>query len=156
MAPTPATIQSDTMLQGRLLGVLLALVGCGSADSTSSAASDGGLPADPLQAISSDSGKLRIEIRTGPQQPPSRGNQTVEFVVVDAMTGAPEPGLMLDVIPWMPAMGHGTSLTPSVSETAPGTYVITNVGLFMPGTWELRTSIAGTVTDHAAPSFQIP
>jgi hypothetical protein len=35
-------------------------------------------------------------------------------------------------------------------------YVLTNVGLFMPGTWELRTSIAGAITDHTAPSFEIP
>lgn len=155
MAVPAVSRHTDNMLQGRLCGVLLALAGCSSSGALSSpdAAT---LPAEPLRAISTDSGKLRIEIRTGPEQPPTRGNQTVEFVVVDAMTGTPAAGLTLDVVPWMPVMGHGTSLTPSVSETSPGTYVLTNVGLFMPGTWELRTNIAGAATDHTAPSFEIP
>jgi hypothetical protein len=53
-------------------------------------------------------------------------------------------------------MGHGASLIPIVAEDPPGTYVVRDVDFFMAGTWELRTSISGPVTDHAAPSFQIP
>jgi hypothetical protein len=53
-------------------------------------------------------------------------------------------------------MGHGAPLTPNVSEDSPGTYVVGDVDFFMAGTWELRTSISGPVTDHASPSFQIP
>ncbi len=83
----------------------------------------------------------------------------MQLVITDE-TGAPQSGLTLDTTPWMPAMGHGASVTPSVSETSPGTYVVEDVDLFMPGTWELRTTIAdadsGSSTDHVAPSFQIP
>ncbi|MEO6576497.1 MAG: FixH family protein, partial [Polyangiaceae bacterium] len=147
--------QNEDMLHARLCVVFPALAGC-SSSGTASPPDASTFPAEALSSVSTDSGKLRIDIRTGPQQPPTRGNQSVELVVVNATTGAPEPGLMLSVVPWMPVMGHGTSLTPSVTETSPGTYVITNVGFFMPGTWELRTSIAGSTSDHTAPSFEIP
>jgi hypothetical protein len=56
----------------------------------------------------------------------------------------------------MPAMGHGTSVIPIIEEDSPGTYVVRDVDFFMPGTWELRTSIFGPATAYAAPSFQIP
>ncbi len=95
-------------------------------------------------------------VRTAPQQPPSRGLQEVELAVTDASTGAPETGLVLDVLPWMPAMGHGASIVTSVREDSPGIYVVTDVDLFMAGTWELRTNVSGAVTDYAAPSFEIP
>jgi len=111
---------------------------------------------DPMMTETSSSGRLRLDVRTAPEQPPSRGMQTIQLVIYDAATGAPETGLTLGVLPWMPAMGHGAPVTPNVSEGPPGTYVVGDVDFFMPGTWELRTSISGPVTDHAAPSFQIP
>jgi hypothetical protein len=112
--------------------------------------------AQPLMTVVSGSGKLAIDVRTAPLQPPTRGLQGVELVIRDSKTGASEPGLTLGVLPWMPAMDHGASLAPRVQEGPPGTYVVSDVDFFMPGTWELRTSISGAVTDHAAPSFQIP
>ncbi|MGH7280315.1 MAG: hypothetical protein ACRELY_02240, partial [Polyangiaceae bacterium] len=87
------------------------------------------------------SGNFAIDVRTSPSQPPSRGEASVQLVIRDK-NGAPHPGLTL-------------SVTPSVTETTPGTYVVSNVDLFMAGTWELRTAITGDVSDHATPSFQI-
>ncbi|MEO8876879.1 MAG: FixH family protein [Polyangiaceae bacterium] len=122
--------------------------------------SNGTFSKDPLVTVTSDSGNLKIDVRTSPSQPPSRGEQAVQLVVTDATTGKPKTGLSVNMTPWMPAMGHGASVTPSVSEKSPGTYVINDVDLFMPGNWELRTTFAtaanSTDTDHAAPSFQIP
>jgi hypothetical protein len=112
--------------------------------------------AQPLMTVMSGLGKLAIDVRTAPVQPPTRGLQGVELVISDSKTGASEPGLTLGVLPWMPAMGHGAPLTPRVQEGPPGTYVVSDVDFFMAGTWELRMSISGAVTDHAAPSFQIP
>ena len=37
----------------------------------------------------------------------------------------------------MPAHGHGTSVQPEVSETAPGVFVAAPLYLHMPGEWEL-------------------
>ena len=66
------------------------------------------------------------------------------------------PGLGLEVVPWMPAHGHGTSVSPTITETAPGTFVATPLYLFMPGSWELRITTSGTVDDTAKAAFEIP
>ncbi len=115
--------------------------------------------------LPSKSQLLSIAVRTAPQ-PPTRGEQSAEYTISDPQTGQPLSGLTLDVVPWMPVMQHGTSVVPSVSETKPGTYVISNVDLFMPGLWELRTTItglgadaeadAGALSDYVGPEFQIP
>jgi hypothetical protein len=56
----------------------------------------------------------------------------------------------------MPAMGHGTSVTPTVSAEGGGDYRIDDVDFFMPGLWELRTQMTGAREDEVAPSFQVP
>jgi hypothetical protein len=55
----------------------------------------------------------------------------------------------------MPAMGHGTSVQPIISETAPGSYLIDQLLLFMPGDWQLRTELDGAVSDHVTPTLEI-
>jgi len=135
--------------------VHVGLAACGSAHEVAST-EPLTFTAQPLMTVKSGLGKLAIDVRTAPLQPPTRGLQGVQLVIRDSKTGASEPGLALGVLPWMPAMGHGAPLTPRVEEGPPGTYVVSEVDFFMPGTWELRLSISGAVTDHAAPSFQIP
>jgi hypothetical protein len=72
----------------------------------------------------------------------------------------------------MPVMLHGASIQPSVTETKPGVYLVTDVDMFMAGEWQLRTTIeapaapaspsngqaqgTGASTDHVGPIFQIP
>lgn len=141
-----------------LLTLLSALAGCsGSPEATAASTGPLTFATQPAMTVASKSGQLRVDVRTAPQQPPSRGVQAVQLVIVDSTTQTPETGLSLAVVPWMPAMGHGASLTPIVQEGPPGTYVITDVDFFMAGTWEVRTNITGdAATDYVAPSFQIP
>ncbi|MEO7037780.1 MAG: FixH family protein [Polyangiaceae bacterium] len=128
-----------------------------------SACSGGAAPGDsntqfsqnPLLSLMTDSAQLSVEVRTLPSQPPVLGDSSVQLIIRDAASGEPESGLDLKVVPWMPAMGHGTAITPTVTETEPGTYDLTGVVLFMPGTWQLRTVLTGAVTDHVVPSFQV-
>ena len=68
----------------------------------------------------------------------------------------PVDGLAITVLPWMPDMGHGASVTPTVTAAGGGRYVVENVELFMPGKWELRTTLAGPSEDSVTPSFRIP
>jgi len=56
----------------------------------------------------------------------------------------------------MPAHGHGTSVNPTITETAPGTFLAMPLYLYMPGSWELRMTISGTVDDTAKAAFEIP
>ena len=105
--------------------------------------------------VESESGALEVEVRTSPQ-PPTRGKNVVQLKVTTAQDGQGVAGLQLDVQPWMPDMGHGSSVTPTVTDEGGGVYLVDDVYLAMPGTWQLRTTLAGTSSDHATPSFQIP
>jgi hypothetical protein len=135
------------------LPLLLAIAGCTS-ESSSNTGADATFPPDAITTTASDSGGLHIDVRTAPSQPPPRGTCTVELTVTDA-SGAPKDGLAVDVVPWMPAHGHGASVVPTVVAKGAGKYVVTNVSLFMPGEWELRTTFGGPLTDHATPMIEV-
>ena len=139
-------------------GLALSMLALGCSSGSSSAGGGGGgaeatFPAEPLATVVTDQG-LSIEVRTAPEQPPTRGVIDVELVVNDA-DGKPVDGLDLAVQPWMPQMGHGASTKPSIEAMGGGHYVVSKVAFFMPGQWELRTSIAGSTNDSATVNFQI-
>jgi hypothetical protein len=134
-----------------LLSLALALPACsGAAESTGHT-----FAAESLLVMTSELGSYRVEVRTSPDQPPTRGELAAQFIITDAHTGAPQSGLELQVVPWMPAMGHGTSVKPIISETAPGSYLIDQLLLFMPGDWQIRTELDGAVSDHVTPTLEI-
>jgi hypothetical protein len=134
----------------KLFAIACALGACSSADVAASTE----FPRDPYAVATSDAG-LRVEVRTSPTQPPPRGTCTVLFTIADA-TGAPRDGLAITVVPWMPSHDHGASVVPSVAPASGGKYVVSDVDLFMPGRWELRTTITGTATDHVTPTIDVP
>jgi hypothetical protein len=136
-----------------LAAVALAIALPGCSDDTSVA--EASFPVDSLMTVTSQSGALRIDVRTTPQQPPSRGVSSVDYRVVDA-NQKPVDGLTISVVPWMPDMGHGASTTPTVEAMGNGHYVVTNVEMFMPGRWDLRTTISGSSDDSATPEFEVP
>ena len=147
--------------RGKALGrlpiflTLAALGGCGAP--SPSATTDAGAPtfgATALSTTSSDSGALSLELRTSPQ-PPIRGTNDAELTILDP-SGAPVDGLLISLVPWMPAMGHGTSVQPEVSSQGAGHYLIRRLFLIMPGEWELRLSFTGARTDHAIIDVAIP
>lgn len=131
---------------------LAALPGC-----SSDGASDTGTISETAAAVvTSDQGALAISVHSAPEAQPTRGVNTLRLVVTRVSDGTPVSGLALDVVPWMPAMGHGASVKPSVQPGPdPGSYDVHNVNLFMPGLWEIRTTISGTSSDHVAPQFDI-
>ena len=135
---------------GGLAALVLLASACGGVPSSASAP----FPAQSLLVLNSDSGQSRVEVRTAPDQPPTRGNVSMQLLITDVATGALQTGLDLDAVPWMPAMGHGTSVTPTIVETSPGTYDLENLVLFMPGTWQVRTDWDGSV-EHVTPTFEI-
>jgi hypothetical protein len=63
----------------------------------------------------------------------------------------------------MPAMGHGTSLVPTVTSQQDGVYIADNIDFFMPASWQLRITFSAEhsdgsagATDSATPAFDIP
>lgn len=131
----------------------LVLAACGGDDPSSAASS--AFPDSALTTVASESGALSIEIRTAPEQPPERGVVDVEYRITDG-TGQAKSGLDVAVEAWMPDMGHGASTQPTVAATDDGTYVASKVNFFMPGRWELHTTLGSTPADHATVTFQIP
>jgi hypothetical protein len=106
-------------------------------------AADGSTAFPEAPYATTQTGAYTIALRTSPSQPPPRGEMDLLLSVSD---GAPVDGLNLVVVPWMPAMGHGSSIAPTVTPKGGGDYLVTNVVLPMPGTWELRVSGAGSDT----------
>ena len=151
-APNPLA----TPLRGLVAALLLAplAIGCSSFDPAAETAI-GEFPADPLMTVSTEARALSLEVRTSPTQPPSRGSVAVEYRASDAK-GAPVTGLVVELVAWMPAMGHGASGTPTVSETGEGRYVARGIDLSMAGRWELRTTFTGPASDHATVVFDVP
>jgi hypothetical protein len=125
------------------LAVIL-LAGC------SGTASDTGtsFPAQPLEHLTSAGGAYGIDVRTSPTQPPSAGVLSVELRIVDR-DGGPVDGLVIDVVPGMPAHGHGASVHPTVAAKGGGVYVLDGVSLYMPGAWQLQTTLQGSTRDVA-------
>ena len=120
------------------------LLACSSASTQDTPA----FPEAPLTTLTSDVGRLRIDLRTSPNQPPVAGLDAVEIVVTDATSGAPVDGLDVTLTPWMPAMGHGASVTPLLTPMGSGHYRFTDVSLFMPGEWQLRTNFSAHSPRH--------
>jgi len=64
-------------------------------------------------------------------------------------------GATVNIKPWMPGMGHGVFLVPTVQEKNNGVYEIGDVGFSMPGHWQLIVSVSKDSTvDQATFEFQ--
>ncbi|MFT3712399.1 MAG: hypothetical protein QM817_32530 [Archangium sp.] len=90
----------------------------------------------------------------------SRGLETrlVELASMTRGTNAvrierDEPPDSLEVVTWMPAMGHGSSVEPVVERDGDG-FNVSQLVLTMPGTWELRCTLGSD--DHATFTVQVP
>jgi hypothetical protein len=114
-----------------------------------------GFTAAPLVSTTSATGALHLDVRTSPQ-PPIEGMNEAEVIITDSATGKPVDGLGMSVVPWMPAMDHGTSLVPVVTPKGNGVYEITELSLFMGGEWELKLALDGPAPDTANPAFDVP
>ena len=130
------------------------LVAIGLVIGSSLAAACGGSAMPPAliaQTVSSDLRRFSIQVASDPN-PAIRGVNKIEYTL--SSTSSSLDGLTLTVVPWMPSHGHGTSVKPTIQDLGGGKFEIDDVLFFMPGTWELRTTIEPT-GDHAAPSFEI-
>jgi hypothetical protein len=111
-------------------------------------------PPTAFETVVSSSGRLRMEVRWSPAIP-AKGDNAVQLTFLDE-GGAAVDGLMGDVLPWMPAHGHGTSVDPVTTAAGPGVVVATPVYLYMSGEWQLRVTLTGSLDDSAVATTQIP
>lgn len=93
-----------------------------------------------LSGASAD-GSLHMELMSASPAPPEEGENTWTLKVTDA-SGAPVTGESFTVKPWMPAHGHGSSITPSMTPTStPGVYDVGILEFFMPGIWQTTITL---------------
>jgi YtkA-like len=127
--------------------IALPLVACGS---SSASGSDGGGGSAPTSLCDTDpramtyavglsqtatGGALTVTFVDAVPAPPEENPNTWTVKVTDA-NGAPVTGATIAVKPFMPDMGHGSSITPQITPmTTAGMYQITLLDLFMPGIW---------------------
>lgn len=131
--------------------------GCAGSGGGGTAGGDGGgctFPSQPFLTQASDAGAYLVALRSCPNQPPVQGVDDIQYTITNPQ-GAPQDGLTLSVVPWMPAMGHGSN-APTVTATGGGNYVAEDVYLFMAGSWALETTIQGPAAqDSVAPVIDI-
>ena len=89
----------------------------------------------------------------GDPAPPSRGTNTWTLKVLDA-SGKPVTDATIDVKPFMPDHGHGTSIKASATKLADGNYTIAPLYFFMPGLWQVTFDVkSGTTSDTVVYTF---
>lgn len=130
------------------LAALLLLASC------SDAADEHHAATDPTE-LSSETGALRVALHASPGGVPVRGKNTVALDVVRVDADEPAAHLSLSMLPFMPAMGHGSSVVPRCSEEDSGHYRCDDVVLAMPGLWELRTTFSGAEADSVVFRFDV-
>lgn len=96
------------------------------------------------------SGDMKVTLVSSDPAPPVRGTNTWTIRVADG-AGNPVTGAAINVTPFMPDHGHGTSVRAVVTPQADGTYTVAPVYLFMPGVWKITFSMPGP-DGGAAPS----
>ena len=155
----PEVQSQDVRDRSRRLGLVAASLSAALAGACGAGSAEPKLPVLAFSGpaaltVASASGHLNAGVRWSPN-PPALGVDAAELTLTDT-TGAPVTGLTLTTLPWMPAHGHGTSTTPTVTETTtPGVYVATPIDFYMSGQWELRTTITGAVDDMVTPSIEL-
>jgi hypothetical protein len=107
-----------------------------------------GAPSSASTSFLSESGRLSVELLDDVY---SRGEHVIELCVLDRSDGLQVEHLEIELVPFMPAMGHGSSGVSPSQPRSGGCYAFEGVVLSMPGTWELRMSVEGKDADFVAP-----
>ncbi|WP_413574795.1 FixH family protein [Bdellovibrio sp. HCB290] len=96
-----------------------------------------------------------VQWNIGPQSP-AESEFTLKFWKNTDSKNGPyvDPLSSLNVILWMPSMGHGSSPV-TIEKIEPGVYRVRRVFFIMPGDWEIRISLkdGATSVDQATVSL---
>ncbi len=129
--------------------VICATVACGTTDSS---LNDG--PLVQVAEATSASGAYAVTVFAHTSTL-TRGNYILQYVFTSSTDGSPVDGLAITLVPWMPAMGHGTSITPTVTPLGSGAYELDDIDLYMAGLWQLRTTTTADQPDDVEPTLQV-
>jgi hypothetical protein len=102
----------------------------------------------PNLTVDSANKALKFVLVQSDPAPPARGNDTWTLHVTNA-SGQAMANLGLSVQTLMPEHGHGSSVTPTITDKGVGDYTVTPLYLFMPGVWRIRFFPAATPNETA-------
>jgi YtkA-like len=136
-------------------GLACAALGC----SSEAVAEPGSFGETPAAIAKSEKGQFEIALYSSPTSVPVRGENHVRLSVVEF--GEDELPLTPSLVTFMPAMGHGSGVTPTLTEVEEQTYTFESVVFNMPGRWELRLALDSesddgpTTVDNAVFEFDV-
>ena len=90
----------------------------------------------PNLSVKSASGALDFILLNSNPAPPAAETNVWSMKITNS-TGASQPNVTATVVPFMPDMGHGTSIVPSMTSNGDGTYTVQPLYLFMAGVWTI-------------------
>jgi hypothetical protein len=147
--------KSSALRVGFMVNSLLLGWGCSSANIDE----PGSFGETPAAVQRSEQGQFEVALFSSPTDKPMRGDNHVRLEVLpeneDDVTVTPS------LVTFMPAMGHGSGVTPKLTEIEEPLYTFEDVVLNMPGRWELRVRLEGedqdgaTHVDHAVFEFDV-
>ena len=102
-------------------------------------------------AKTSAEGSFTVTLSSSDPAPPAKGDNVWQIELTsDAGEPISDAPLVFDA--FMPEHGHGTSIKPTITPGADGTYEIAPVNLFMPGLW--RITISGAAAGSPADAVE--
>ncbi len=119
-----------------VLALLFAIAGCGNPPPEVADVDAGTETADAGQTANGDPTNPLALTATIAPNPPQVGRNTLS-VTIKGANGVPVTGATLKVKVFSPAMGHGSSETPVVTESGNGVYTVTRVTFTMVGQWQV-------------------
>lgn len=101
-----------------------------------------------MVGTSVDGERVRVTIVDATPAEPFRGDNAWTVMLTD-LSDAPLKDASLEVQPWMPDHGHGTSVGADVTERGEGELHVDPINLWMAGLWEVRFLV--TLGDEPTP-----
>jgi len=136
-----------------IIGVFAFAAGCGGSPPAIPPV-PASFPPQAVAAVNSMSGSLHVELRSVPD-PMVRGENVGQLALTDG-NGQPVDGVTVEVLPWMPSHGHGTSQAVEITDQGGGVFIANPLYLFMAGEWQIQMKFQGAVDDTAMATVEIP
>lgn len=145
LTPRALMPKNIPLISAALIAGGLILSGCSDHGHTETqSANSCGMAADTFSAGMQKTGtqqKLNIKLMTATPAPPAKGDNTWVIQVSDT-ANMPIDGATIQVTPFMPEHGHGSSIDVIVTpKGSGGKYTLEPINLSMPGVWEITIDI---------------
>jgi len=140
-------------IRAGMIGLVALAAGCGGSPPAIPPV-PASFPVHAVAAVSSTSGALHVELRSVPD-PLVRGQNVGQLTLTDG-SGQPAARVTVEVLPWMPSHGHGTSQAVEITDQGGGVFIANPLYLFMAGEWQIQMKFQGAIDDTAMATVEIP